>query len=371
MAKDTSQIKLVEYNAYFDNSEVGYLVTAETQVSPTATYVDVTNAAQFVGILKSWLIGWQPNVRITMMQTDYQYLWGELGAGQLYPEVDATDSTRKAYWMGSREIDSDSLQKTFYLRPKSAAVGDYSGDIFFWKAMPDFSQVTISGNRDNANTVQVPMKIFPNKDVSIDKTYGCFGDWSVVAGAPHSVFVQLSSTAQAPYKHISAITIEEDGEHVMQPYAAFITASDYGGAINNVSNIAAGVTTVEVDGISPVNLLAVGDYIKCSTGDEVSQVTDITYSNGGADATLTVIRDIANSGQETFHNNAVFKKLSDLTILPIRNRATHASANAAVFTAGDSESAGTKGLVTGVVGGTANYTSTLSAVVGTVAVTVA
>jgi len=103
----------------------------------------------------------------------------------------------------------------------------------------------------------------------------------------------------------------------------------------------------------------------------LSQVTDITYSNGGADATLTVIRDIANSGQETFHNNAVFKKLSDLTILPIRNRATHASANAAVFTAGDSESAGTKGLVTGVVGGTANYTSTLSAVVGTVAVTVA
>lgn len=355
MAKDTSQIKLVEYNAYFDNSEVGYLVTAETQVSPTATYVDVTNAAQFVGILKSWLIGWVPNVRITMMQTDFDELWGRIAAGQLYAEVDATDSTRKGYWMGSRTIDMDDLQKSFYLRPKDAEVGDYSGDIYFWKAAPDLSQVTVSGNRDNAQTVQVPMKIFPNKDVSADKTYGCFGDWSAVAGTPHSVFVQMSSTAQSPYKHISTVTITVDGEHTMQPYAAYISTSNYGGLLNEASNIAASATSINIDGISPVNLFAVGDYVKSATGDEILQITAATYSNGGADLAATVIRDIANSGQETIHNNATLRKLSDLTILPIRNRATHTTDDDAVFTVGDSESAGTKGLVTGVAAGTAEY----------------
>ena len=204
---DKSKVKLREFNLIYDFEDVGYLVSAQTQASPGSQYVDVTNAAQFNGVLKSWTNGYIPTVQIQMLETDYQRLFGRLGGEQFRAIV---DGAKLSWGIGSRV--KELLGKMTILRPVGADAGDYAEDIAFWKGIPDFSQVQITGNRDEANVVTVPFKILPDDTQNIDWTYGRIGDWTAVDTAPGGIFAQFDFAVKHPYKHIPAVTLDSNSK---------------------------------------------------------------------------------------------------------------------------------------------------------------
>lgn len=350
---DKSKVKLREFNLIYDFEDVGYLVSAQTQASPGSQYVDVTNAAQFNGVLKSWTNGYIPTVQIQMLETDYQRLFGRLGGEQFRAIV---DGAKLSWGIGSRV--KELLGKMTILRPVGADAGDYAEDIAFWKGIPDFSQVQITGNRDEANVVTVPFKILPDDTQNIDWTYGRIGDWTAVDTAPGGIFAQFDFAVKHPYKHIPAVTLDSNSKLQAQWFGFWSQDSAVTAAINDVDDITAIDKDVVFDGLSIANGLSVGDYIKIDS--EKMEITAIVYTTSTA-GTATVRRGIGGTAAAIHLDDAAITLQKNVYVMNVTKRAAHLSSVPADVTVGDSNVTDNKGLMEWASDGASNLTAVIGA----------
>ncbi|MHC4397359.1 MAG: hypothetical protein ACYS1A_17100 [Planctomycetota bacterium] len=353
MAGNKDNVKLVEFNFSYNNADQGFLVSAQTQTSPGTQYVDVINAAQFNGILKTWRNGFQPTLTITMLESDYNKLIGQLGVEQFYPII---DGSKLGWGMGSKQ--KELFGKQAVLHPVDADADDYAGDIMFWKAVPDFGQANIGGNRDEAQTVVVPFKILPDTNMNPNWDYGIIGDWTATETDPQGIFTQFNDKVVKPFKHTPAISIDSNQTLQKADYGFWAQDSGVTAAVNDIGDIAATDKTIEIDTISITNGLAIGDYIIIDS--EYMEITDITYSTATA-ANATVIRGIGGTVAAIHLNDAVITKQKDVFILNVTRRAAHTSGTPASATVGDSNVLNNKGLITWVAAGSSSIDCLLGA----------
>ena len=362
MALDKTKIKLVDYDLYVEGiGKIGYLVRAQTRANPGAQYTKVENAAQFRGVIKAWKVGDAPTLTTTLLQSDFEVLFGELGSGQ-YSEI-VSSGGDKAYGLGNKIKDLEQVGVFIRLHPTSSAEDDFSADIAFWKAAPDFSNVEIAGDLDNPQTVTVPWLIMPDESKDSEEAYGRIGDWSIVDGTPLGVFIQLAPFAKKPYKHIPAVSLGVSAKANAYAYAfkATVGATDIG-ALNGA--ITATSLTFNVNGLPPNHPIGVGDYIRVTDGTntEYMEITGATIVTA-TEKTFTVIRAVGGSLSYNFASGDPVRLLSKVAVQRGTEAATWSSSVPANIVVGNSNTLGNKGeLRHGGSAGTSNVTATINTV---------
>lgn len=359
MALDKSKVRLREYDLYTESlGRVGYLVSAQTQTSPGSEYIVVENAAQTRGIVKGWKVGDKPTLTAQLLQVDFEALFGGMGGGQ-YPEIVDSTTGNKSWGMGDKVIDLDNIGEFVRLHPTDADADDFTQDIAFWKAAPDFSQVTISGNRDEAQTVTVPFRIFADENKSADERFGRVGDWTAVEGTPLGVFIQVGKT-QYPYVHTVETELARAG--VKTPLVANIFNGALSGTtctIDEVGGITATQTLVDVDAVTNTALFAVGDYVQINSA-EVAEIIGATVT-GANSKQLTLLRGVGGTTAAIAADNDTIEILSNVSVSRGTEKATWASSDGTKATVGNSNASSNKGIVTAVATGFANITATVNA----------
>lgn len=356
---DTSKIRLREYDLYTESlGKVGYLVTAQTQARPGSQYIRVENAAQVRGVLKAWKAGDAPTLTTTMLQVDFEAVFGELGSGQFPVKTDTTTGN-KSYGMGNKLIDMDNVAQFIRLHPIDAEDDDFGADIAFWKAAPDFSQITISGDRDNAQTVTIPWILMPDRSKSIDEQFGAAGDWTAVEGSPKGVFVQLTPNVTYPYKSVTGVNLSSGA--VIQAYAyTFISvATSIVGAVDEAGDVSATAATFNIDGIPNTGVFNVGDYIEIGT--ELMEITGAT-NTGATSKTITVRRAIGGTAAASHLDDAVITLQAKVSVSRATEKATWASSDPTKATVGNSNSLFNKGKISHVATGSTDVTATVNTV---------
>lgn len=358
MPLDKSKVKLVDYDLYVEGiGKVGYLVRAQTRANPGSQYTKVENAAQFLGVLKAWKIGDAPTLTTTLLQVDFNVLFGVLGAGQ-FPEIVGAGG-EKAYGLGNRIKDLETVGVFIRLHPTDAPEDDYSGDIAFWKASPDFSNVEIAGDLNNAQTVTVPWIIMPDETKSADEAFGRIGDWSIVDGTPLGVFIQLAAYPQKPYKHVPALSLASKAVKRAYAYAFKAGTTAVTGQINQSGGITATTQTFNVDNLPANHPIGVGDYIKVN--NEVMEITGATVVSP-TEKTFTVVRAIGGTTAAAHSDDDTVTLLKNAAVQRSTEAATWSSSNIAVATVGNSNVLNNKGLISWASAGSANITAQVGVV---------
>ena len=368
MAKNKNNVQIIDFEAFRGagaGESIGHIKFNATELALNYKIIKVESSALTNATIAASNVGAAPTLNLTMLQTTHDELWGDMASGQMVPYV---DGAKLAYGVGSRAVDLIDLSEPLRLHPASADADDFSGDYYFWLASPDLSQVTITGNRDGEQEVQVPFTIFQDDTKGLDHDIGLFGDWTATLNAdPYTMFISTEHKARAPYNHDGVLTLESDQVKRVYTYGFYKTNTSVTFDINDVGDVAAVDVIIEVDTISTANGLAVGDYFLIGT--ELMKITAITYSTTTA-ASITVNRHIAGTTAAIHLDNATATKLENVFVIPMSSRATWASSVVADVTVGDSNLTGNKGLLTWVSDGTSNITAVVgSTTSGTLAVT--
>lgn len=357
MAQDRTAIQFVEYKFKYNNADVGYVRMNQTMTEMGFRYVRVDDAAQTTGIVALQKNGVAPTLKVEMLQTQFDSIFGDLAGDQVYPIV---DGSKIGYGIGDRKVDLFNLAKQGVLHPVGVDDDDYANDIMYWLTVPDMSSVSYGGNRDGAQSVTMNFFILRDDTKSLDFNYGIVGDWTATTNAaPHTVYLTTESTARAPYKHTTALTLGSRAKAQVYAYGFYKTNSTVTAALNEVGNITATTETFDVDTISTASNFAVGDYLLIGT--EVIQIFAITYSSTTA-AEISAYRGLAGTTAAGHNDDAAITKLSNVYVIPVTRRATWASSAGDDVTVGDSNSLDNKGLLTWVADGSDTITATVSSV---------
>lgn len=357
MALDRTKIQFVEYDFKYNYQTVGYTRMAQTMTELGFRYVRVDDAAQTTGIVAISKNGVAPTLKVEMLQTQFESLFGDIAGDQVYPIV---DGSKIAYGIGDRKVDLFNLAKPGILHPTGVDDDDYANDILYWLTVPDLSSVSYGGNRDGAQTVTVNFFVLRDDTKSLDFNYGLFGDWTATTNAaPHKVYITTEATARAPYKHTTALTLGSSAKTQVYAYGFYKTNSTVTAALDEAGDITATTATFNFDALSTASNFAVGDYLL--VGTEVMQISAITYSSTTA-GEITVYRGLAGTTAAIALDNATITKLSNVYVIPVTRRATWASSAGDDVTVGDSNASENKGLLTWVADGSDTITATVSSV---------
>jgi hypothetical protein len=356
MANNKQNIVFTEYDVKLDGVSGGYTKQDTTAVTLGLSYREVSDTAQFVGVTALNKSGAAPTVNVEFYETKFPHLFNTIAGSQVYPII---DGSKLAWALGSRSLDMFDSSVELILHPVGVDADDFSNDIMFWQAVPDLSQVQITGKRDGARSVVVPFRILPNEDVSADLTYGLFGDHSAVESAPKHVFITTERLSRAPHKHQSAMTLTSSRVVKVYSHAAYYDLSTNTGALNEAGDITATTATFNVDGIADATTWSVGDYF--DIGTEVIQLTAKTAVSA-TEIEGTFTRGVFGTTQAIAVDDAVITKLSNVYVIPVSRRSTWASSVTGDLTVGDSNASENKGLMTWVADGSSNVTATVLAV---------
>ncbi len=354
---DRQNIQFQEYDFIIEGvGNIGYTKMDQTMTTLGITYRQVDDTAQFTGRVAMAKSGAAPALSVEIYETKFPRLFNDIAGSQVYPIV---DGARLAWGLGSRSLDlfNEAVQVT--LHPTGTDADDYSADVMYWKCIPDLSQVQLKGGRDGARSIVIPWTVLPNEDVSVDLTYGMFGDHTAVEADPYGIFITTERSSRAPHKHVPALTLNSSSTMKVYANGFYKTNGTTTAALNEAGDITATTATFDIDTINVANGLNVGDYLLFSGTAEVIQITAITYATTTT-AEITATRGIGGKAAAIHLDNAVLTKLENVYVLPVSRRSTWASSAGDDVTVGNSNLLDTKGLLTWVADGS----DTITAVIG-------
>lgn len=307
-------------------------------------------------VAKAWLVGYNASVSFTLSGTDAQFVAETLLGSALGVRGDNTTANGPGYGIGNIGEDASSrMAGELVLVPVDNDAGDMSNSFVFWKAIiPDGQGLTWSGNKGAFQNLPVTMVALP--DLSQDKEFylGMFGNIAANDGAPDNVWISTSS-AVAPYKHLTAATLSVGNKQDFQAWGVWATDGAVTAALNDGTDINTTDTTITYDTLAG-GAFAVGDIIKMGT--------ELMYVSADSGTALTVVRSVMGSTAAAHLDNAVIT-VQDIVRTRITEQATWASSDATKAavgnTAGETDD-DKKGRVRNVATGSANVTATLTAI---------
>jgi hypothetical protein len=350
-------IQFQEYDFIIEGvGNIGYTKMDQTMTTLGITYREVNDSAQFTGVVARAKSGAAPALSVEIYETKFPRLFNDIAGAQVYPII---DGARLAWGLGSRTLDlfEEAVQVT--LHPTGTDADDYSADVMYWKCVPDLSQVQLKGGRDGARSIVIPWTVLPNEDVSVDLTYGMFGDHTAVEADPYGIFLTTERTSRVPHKHVPALTLNSNSTMKIYANGFYKTNGTTTAALNEAGDITATTASFDIDTLNVDNGFNVGDYLLFSGTAEVVYVTAITYATATT-ATIDVVRGIGGVVAAIHLDNAVLTKLENVYVLPISRRSTWASSAGDDVSVGNSNLLETKGLLTWLADGS----DTITAVVG-------
>lgn len=324
---DLDSISLAQYEVYFDDLNLGYIVDGSLSVAVAGQYTQVDNVNQFEGTIKLWSRANIPTINFSVFANDVNYLRTKLMKGQVDDE--ATTSGNYRIGFGVRTRSSEDFSGVLLMTPYPGTSGDYSGDFRFTKAVIriDFDNI-IAGSKDTPAEVPVSVTCLPDTSQATGFEYGTFGDWYNTAAAPLGVSITSYQyvLSDDPRISLTALTLQKSEQQRLEAQIHYgsvsVTATT---AINNPSNYGATDTDLIVDSVTGISA---GDFFKIN-----SEYVRVSSVNSGTN-TLTVQRNALGSTAASINDDTEIFPVSNLSSLIGRDIVTWNSATTAEVTVG-------------------------------------
>jgi hypothetical protein len=311
---DVQNIQLTQYNLYVDGVDAGLLEDGAVSFSINGEEIVVDNVEQISGIVKSWDTGLPITGSVKFERTDFAFFRDIIAQGR----VDQRNSGSSfALGMGTkrRDVTTDHTVPVLF-HPTHLPLASKEGDAYFWKVAFDLSDVPWVGSRTEHQTIEVPMKVFPDLDQENGWEYGIFGDWTLTSSTPLGCFFTMKNQIYEPGLHLDAFAIKPGQIDSFNLFAFFgdTTTSPITATIDNVAGYTATDTTMVFDALSSANGLAAGDYIVLvtDTGNEYLYLTSVTYTSSTA-GSFDCVRKTNGSddNNDTVTDGAAITRIAD------------------------------------------------------------
>lgn len=361
MAKDKSKLARVEWDLYSESMGlVSYLKEDTTEFGMNGQYIKITDAATVRGMIKGWKVGDEPSLRTEIYQVEYMAIFGEMGKGQYDVAVDPSTGGVNI-GIGSEERDLDTVGERWWLHPHNLPVDDTSKDIMLWKCAPSFENLNFVARKNEAQSVAIEFMIMADESQPLRQTFGVVGDWTVQAGAPAGVFLQVGDNVNYPYLHQSDIGLEV-GARIKQN-AWLFNKVDTGkiANIDMVSGITATDDEIDIENVSNAGLFVVGDYISIDKGGTVEYCEIIAAQVTGAGTKKIKVRRGIGGKTASSHSDSDDVELLDKVSVTLgTKKGTWAATVPADAKVGNTFE--TKGHVEAIQAGSSDITATVAGV---------
>ena len=355
---DLDAIELAQYEIYFDDLSLGYLVDGSLSVAVAGNYTNVETVNQFEGIVKQWNRAVIPTISFSVFANSVEYLRTKLMKNQVESETFSDGSSKIG--LGVKTRSSTTYEGVLLMTPYPAVSGDYSKDIRIPKAVVqiNFDNI-IAGSKENPAELAVTVNALPDTNQATGFEYATLGNWSRSSDTPLGVSIAtyqyiLSDSARMS---LGALTLRNDEEHRLECHIHYGTvASSLTTEINNGAGYTATDTDLVVDSVTGITA---GDFFKIN-----SEYVRVSAINTGT-STLTVERNALGSTAGSISDDDDLFAVSNLSSEMGRDKATWASSDATKATVGDTyQGSGTanKGVIAHVATGSANITATFNSV---------
>lgn len=361
---DLDAISLNQYQVFFDDLNLGYIVDGTLTVGVAGQYTEVNNVNQFEGTIKMWNRANIPSVSFSVFSNDVETMRTKLMKGQVSSET-FSDGTSKIGF-GVETIGSDNFAGVLLMTPYPAPSGyNYGSDFRFTKAVlrVEFDNV-IASSKESPAEVPVTVTMLPDTTQATGFEYGIFGNWQASSSTPLGVSITSYQYALSDDPRISLTyaKILADEMQRFECHAHYGTVSSTATAINNGSGYNATATSMVVDSVSGI---AAGDFIRITTSGPVQQYARVSAVNTGTN-TLTVERNALGSTAVTIADNDVVTLITNVSTVNVRDGATWASSDTGKATVGNTYQ-GTGSANKGVIAhagaaGSTNVTATFNSV---------
>lgn len=357
---DADGITKVQWDILLDGQFVGFTVEGNTNLTIGKTVVNVDDIEQVAGTLKTFSQLGPITLAATIAGADFDLLNNFALKGLAFQKNQAGKQPK--YTLSGREINQRDPANSFSLRLHPSDAGDavFDEDWFFGiAAIP--SEVVIPARRDAKQELPLTVTIYPDFDVDIDERWGSFGDFTVVEADPDFVWITTSKSANAPYLHVPALTLDAGGVADVSAFSVVKTATASTAALNEIGDITASTVSFDYDTAVPNNPFAVGNTIEIDSElmliETVVAATDTT-------GTLTVARAAFGSIAILHLDNATITKQTVAFKNITQQQAVWASSSASNVAVGNVFEGALntrKGRLENIATGSANITAAVGA----------
>jgi phosphotransferase system HPr-like phosphotransfer protein len=356
---DLDAISLNQYQVFFDDLNLGYIVDGTLTVGVAGQYTEVNNVNQFEGTIKMWNRANIPSVSFSVFSNDVETMRTKLMKGQVSSET-FSDGTSKIGF-GVETIGSDVFAGVLLMTPYPAPSGyNYGSDFRFTKAVLriEFDNI-IASSKETPAEVPLTVTMLPDTTQPTGFEYGVFGNWQASSSTPLGVSITSYQYALSddPRISLTAATLLNDELQRLECHAHY-------GTVSSTATTTSGTASATATSIAVVSAtgIAAGDFVRITTSGPVQEYARVSGVSGN---TLTVERNALGSTAQSVGSGDAVTLITNVSTVNVRDGATWASSDATKATVGNTyQGTGTanKGVIAHVAAGSANITATFNSV---------
>lgn len=301
---DRQNIRKQVSNLWFKQQDLGFIKPDSLKISINGK-VQTAEADQIAAtIAKAVLNGFAPEVSVTLMRTDNDFIFGVLLEGMVGYMAGINGPK---YGLGNPEIDMDLIAGELLIVPKNNAAGVRTNSARIALAYPSPETLELAMGKNNFQELTLKFVVLPDLDADLYFQMMEFGNIDAEGIAPLGVFIQTSSPFRTGVKTLTAMTLTRFSRQALQCYR-------FDGAASGVTALCDGAVTsgdiaIVYKSASQNNPFLVGQTIRIgSECYDVTGVTPATLTTG----TLAVIPSAYGTTQAGHANGDTIEILKNV-----------------------------------------------------------
>jgi hypothetical protein len=356
--EDRQNIRKQVMNMIYKGRDLGYLKpdSLKVRINGRVQTAEVDQIA--ATIVKAVLNGFAPEVEVTLMRTDQDFIGGVLLEGMVGYKA---GTNGPEYGFGNPEVDMDLIAGELLLVPKNNAAGVRTNSVRIPLCYPTPETLELAMGKNNFQELVLRFVVLPDVDADLYFQMMSIGNIDAEGSAPLGVFLQTSTPFRTGVKSLTAITLTKFEKQLIQVYRIDGTPSGTTALANGA--ITSGDTSIVYDNASQNNPFVIGQVVRIGSElYDVVSVTPATLTTG----TIGVIPAAYGTTQAGHADNSTIEILKNVYRVNFTQQAAWASGNITAAIVGNVAGAlddTRKGLIShGGTPGTANIVATIQAV---------
>lgn len=354
---DRQNIRKQVMNLFYKGVDLGFIKpdTLRTRINGVVQTAEVDQIA--ATIAKAVLNGFAPEIEVTLMRTDIDFIGGVLLEGMIGYRA---GTNGPAYGFGNPETDMDLIAGELLLVPKNNQPGIRTNSVRMALAYPSAETLELAMGKNNFQELTLRFVCLPDLEADLYFQMMEMGNIDAEGNAPLGVFIQTSTPFRTGAKTLTAITLSKHSQQMLQCYRC--DGAPSGVVAECDGNVTSGDVTIVYKNASTNNPFVVGQTLRIGT--ELYEVTGVTPSSLTA-GSLAVVPGAFGSTQAGHLDGATIEILKNVYRVNFTQQAIWASSDGTKVKAGNvagDMGLNRKGLISHVAAGSSNVTATIQAV---------
>lgn len=321
---DRKNIRKQVMNLFYKGVDLGFVKpdSLKVKINGVIQTAEVDQIAATVA--KAVLNGFAPEVEVTLMRTDNDFIGGVLLQGMV-GYMAGTNGPK--YGFGNPEIDMDLIAGELLLVPKNNPPGTRTNSIRVALAYPSPDTLELAMGKNNFQELPLKFIVLPDLEADLFFQMMEMGNIDAEGLAPLGVFIQTSNPFRTGARSLRTMGLTKFEKQLLQAYRFDGAPSGVTALLNGA--VTAGASTLSYDTASQNNPFVVGQTLRIITGGtpefyEVTAVNPATPTSG----TLTVVPGAFGSGEIAHNDNDTIEILKNVFRVNFTQQAIWATTDA-------------------------------------------